>query len=459
VPTLHRHRYLDIALVVCGFAVAYSVCAVLKHRHFDSSYDLAIYDQAIWHLSRFEAPASSVRGISSIYGDHFHPILTLLTPLAWLSPSVETLLIAQAVLLALSIVPVYLYARTRLTHGLALGIAIAYACYWGLQQTATFDFHEAAFAPLAVGCLLLALERKQWPLFWAAAVGAAMTKEDLTPFLAFVGAFMCVRGERRRGAALMLGSLLAFVAIVGIVIPWISDAGRYGYRAAYAAAAREPWRLPITLVTPPIKLLTAFLWVAPFALLPLFSPLAVLLVPFALERFLSSSPNHWGTIFHYSAPIAPVVAFAAIDGLARLASKMPDPEVRRRASAVLVGACVVLSALLPGHQPLWRLFSEKLYRRDGIERAAPEALALIPAGASVVAQTCVTPHLSQRRNLFPLEAAAPDAEYVIAVEARSPWPMASMEDVRGALADRRRRGYMTVFDRDGWTVLRMQPGK
>ena len=57
-----RGERLALACLVCAFAAGYSMSALLRHWHFDSSYDLAIYDQAIWHLSRFERPASSIRG-------------------------------------------------------------------------------------------------------------------------------------------------------------------------------------------------------------------------------------------------------------------------------------------------------------------------------------------------------------------------------------------------------------
>jgi uncharacterized membrane protein len=209
----------------------------------------------------------------------------------------------------------------------------------------------------------------------------------------------------------------------------------------------------LLLVTPPVKLLTAFLWVAPFAMLPLASPLSLLLTPFAAERFLSASLNHWGTIFHYSAPLAPVVAMAAIDGLARIGSGIRDGHSRNRTIASLAGICVLLAALLPGHQPLWRLFSAKLYRFGPTEHASREALSLIPADASVVAQTCVAPHLSHRNALFPLDTLAPDADYVIAVGERSPWPVSTLEEIRLLLAERQRHGYLVLFDRDGWVVL------
>jgi len=449
-----RRERLRVAALVGGFAAGYAVYAVVRHWHFDTSYDLAIYDQAIWHLSRFERPASSLRGATTIFGDHFHPVIALLAPLFWIAPSAETLLVAQAVLLAASIVPVYAYARDRLPPGPALALAAAYASCWTIQQTAFFDVHEAAFAPLAVAALLLAMERRRWGWFWAAAIFVLGVKEDMAPFLAWVGVYLIVRGDRRRGAVLVAGGLIAFAAIVGVLLPGASDSGEYGYRDTYSAAIRAPWLAPRLLVSPPIKLLTMALWVAPLALLPLASPLILLVVPFGLERFLSASPNHWGTSFHYWAPIAPIITMAAADGLARLAVRIDDPVVRRRTVAAFAGACVLFSSLLPGHQGLWRLLSPRTYAFGAIDRTGRDAIAVIPADASLVAQTAVAPHVSHRRDLFRLDSAAPDASYVVAALERSPWPNASSMEVRALVDARRAHGYTVVFERDGWIVLR-----
>jgi uncharacterized membrane protein len=390
--------------------------------------------------------------MSNLFGDHFHPVIVLFAPLLWIAPAAETLLVAQAVLMALSIVPVFVYARDRLPHGIALAMAIAYGLFWAMQQTATFDLHEAAFAPLAVASLLLAMDRQAWRWFYLAAAAVASVKEDLTPFLTCVGAYLFVRGQRWRGGALLAASLAAFVVIVGVIIPAASDAGQYGYRGTYAAVLGNPLSIPRTLVSPPIKRLTMFLWVAPFALLPLASPLSVLLVPFALERFLSSSDHHWGTVFHYSAPLAPLVAMAAADGLARVTARFPYVRGVRTA-VMLAGACVVLAAFLPGHQPLWRISSPALYRFSALDRAGREALRLVPADASVVAQTNVAPHLSHRAFLYLLAPDAPEADFVIAVEGRSTWPVASFREIRALLDERQRRGYRVVFEQDGWIVM------
>ena len=77
-----RRTAVAVAPVTIAFACIYALIGILNHRHFGSSLDLGIFDQAVWHLSRFERPFSSVKGYS-IFGDHFHPIIALFVPFYW----------------------------------------------------------------------------------------------------------------------------------------------------------------------------------------------------------------------------------------------------------------------------------------------------------------------------------------------------------------------------------------
>ena len=74
--------------------------------------------------------------------------------------------------------------------------------------------------------------------------------------------------------------------------------------------------------------------------------------------------------------------------------------------------------------------------------------------AVVVAQGAVVPHLSNRDRLFVLDAAAPDADFVVATDRLDPWPLGSVDELRALVDARRRQGYQPVFERDGWVVLR-----
>ena len=451
---MDRSERRILVVIVAFFGIAYALYGLFRHWHFGSSaFDLGIFDQVVWHISRFEAPASSIRGFTNFLGDHFFPVIALFAPLYWLRPGPETLIAAQAALFAASIVPVFLFMRSRLPSGAAFGFAIAYGSFWGIQRAMAFDVHETAFAPLAIATAILAIDRRQWTLFWLSAVAMLLIKEDHIPLVAGLGIYLVIRGEPRQGATAVVASIAAAFLIIGVIVPESSDAGTYGYTSAYASVLARPWLLPVSLVTPPVKVETAILWFAPFAFFSLASPLAILVVPFALTRFLSDSPNHWGMVFHYSAPLAPILAMSAADGLARIARHLTDDRARLLMTGA-AAASVLLSAVLPGRQPLWRIFAPSHYASTDSATVGRALVRMIPEGASVVAQAAVVPHLSRRDRIYVLEARAPDADYVLASDSLSPWPAADVGELRLLLEDRRARGYVVMVERTGWTILR-----
>ena len=449
-----RRTAAAIALVTTAFAAIYALIGLLNHRHFGSSLDLGIFDQAVWHLSRFERPFSSVKGYN-IFGDHFHPIIALLVPFYWIAPGPEALIVTQALLFAASIIPVFLFLRRRFAFGPTLALCVAYGLFWGLQRAALFDVHEVAFAPLFVAGSILALDRRQWTWLWVWCVLLTLTKEDLIPLVTFIGLYVfLIQGERRQGGALVTFSLVCFLTILRLVIPWFSGLGYYAYSNAYGEVLARPWQLPVMLVTPIVKGRTIVLWLAPFLFLPLRSPLSLLLIPFALERFLSILPGHWGTSFHYSAPLAPILVMSAGDGLARLLDGVESRARARNVSGWAIAVMVVLSAFLPGRQPMWRLFSPARYGATAPERNAPAVLAMIPANASVAAPAAIAAHLSQRDRIHILEAGAPDTDFVVVHAALNPWPLETPAALRALIEERIARGYQRVYDANGWTVLR-----
>lgn len=446
---------LWVASIACGFATAYALISLLRHWRFGSGYDLGIFDQAVWLLSRFEAPRSTISGYANIFGDHFSPILALLAPLYWLAPAPETLLIVQAVLLGASIVPVYLFLRDRLSMGQSLVLCGAYGCFWGLQRTALSDFHELAFAPLLTATAILAISRGRWTLLWIVSAMLCGVKEDLIPLVCAFGLYLVYLGEYRRGAMLATSALVAFVAVIFVVIPWFGGGG-WAYARVYGDVAARPWAMPLLLITPIGKVRTLMFWLAPFAFLPVRSPYAGLIVPMAVGRFLSEMPNHWGHGGHYSAPLAPILAMAAGDTLGRWASRTPAAGARGRARLIngVLGLSLVTSIFLPGHQPLLRLFVPRHYGTSAMEPVAAQALSFIRPDASVVAQVPLLPHLSHRREIHLLKRGAPDAEFVVAASPLDPWPNGSRDAIDALIEERKRRGYVVLFESDGWIVLR-----
>ena len=137
-----------VAVAYCGFA------PTLYYTFRTSSFDLVIFDQAVRSYAHFHpgiAPIFDVfEGLGPIFpilGNHFSPIDAVLAPLYWIHDSPETLLVAQAVLFALAIPPMWVFTRRALGGGLKATVAaylvsVAYALSWPVASALAFDFHE-----------------------------------------------------------------------------------------------------------------------------------------------------------------------------------------------------------------------------------------------------------------------------------------------------------------------------
>ena len=406
---------LGIAFV---FAALYSASSVLRHLHFETAaFDLGIFDQAIWHYSNLEAPASTIRGYDNLLGDHFHPILVLAAPSLWLWDDARALLVLQSILLAVSALPVYWVVRRHFETVVAVAWSVAYLLSWGLIGAARFDFHEVAFAvPLiALGCALVVEGRMTAALVPIAAL--ALVKEDLALLIVAFGALYLLRRRWLAGAALVAGGVAWFLLVTKAIIPAFGDGRSFRYWSypafgdgpaeAVRTIVTHPWRLLTEAVNASDKLSTGFFLLAPFAFLSLASPLVVLLVPLVAERVYSDNPSFWTRNFHYTATAVPIVAIAAVDGLRRLRNRF---GIGRRAILAVSGLLVVLAVL--GNYP--RLPFEDLargstWRSTESERVGRRILAAIPPDAAVITQDALAPHLTHRDEIWVLPIFPPSS--------------------------------------------------
>ena len=169
--------------------IAYDTISVFKYLRLDpGSWDLGIFTEYVKQLAHARAPVVSIRGAGfNLLGDHFQPIVGLLAPFFRVFPTAETLLVAQALLTAASVIPVCRAAQELLGTWASRGIGVAYAFSWGLQQMVNFDFHEIAFAvPLLAFSLSALVRRRLWPaVLWA--LPLVFVKEDQGFTVAAIG--------------------------------------------------------------------------------------------------------------------------------------------------------------------------------------------------------------------------------------------------------------------------------
>lgn len=418
--SLRTGRTIAGTLTLLAFA-AYASISVYRHEHYGSNaFDLAVQDQTVWGYSRGEFIYNTVLGIPNLLGDHFHPILMLLAPFMFVWNSPEVLLVAQAVLLAVAGIPIYLWAERELGPVAGLAFQGAYLVFWGVLAGVIYDFHHAVFAVPAISTALYAtLTRRNW-LLLPAVVWAMLTREDVALTLVALGFYILVVQRRWiLGAAMMAVNAAWLGLLLSVVIPalgggvayrhWTYDALGTGPVSALGFLVRHPLESLKLLFSTDTKIRVWIGSFAAFALLPLVSPVLLVVLPSFLERFWSSSPNFWSFHFQYSMVPAPILAFAAIDTCVRL-HRMLSGRVAAVATtlALPVAAFAASAVVTAAVNPIDELTT---YLPNSRVAEINACLATIPSDASVTASNSLVPHLSHRAQIYEVTM-QPSADYV-----------------------------------------------
>ncbi|MEU6483203.1 DUF2079 domain-containing protein [Streptomyces sp. NPDC046887] len=480
----------------------YATVAVRRHLLLRTTgYDLGIFEQAVRAYAELRAPVVPLRGEGfNLLGDHFHPLVAALAPLYRLWPSPLCLLVAQSALLALAVVPLTRWAGRALGPGAAHTVAAGYGLSWGISSAAAFDFHEVALAVPLLAFALEALGRRRWRAAVAWAAPLLLVKEDLGLTLAAIGGYIAWKGPRGLGLLTAAAGVLGSAVEIAVLLPAFHPAGGYAHggnldESAYGSLLSTLAHAPLDLLRPDTKATTLVMVFAPSALLALRSPLALIAVPTLAWRLLSDNGFHWGTAFHYSAVLMPVVFAGLIDALTPTRREkhpgaagpdgLPSPDrpdglpSTRHLRAPLATVLAVTAVLLPSF-PLAQLAQRATWRTTPHISAARELLARIPDGASVAASNRLVPQLTSRCTVvvfptFPVEGRLyeyrpgrlprPTAEW-IAFDRRAPeawpyrtghWPYPIQRQEAELTAAKKRYGYREVATRDGITLLRAAP--
>lgn len=397
-----------------AFASGFAALAVLQHRAFwTGRFDVGNLVQAVWstaHGEPLQLTSLAGRQISRL-GAHFDPIVAALAPLWWLWPDPASLLVVQAVAVALGAVPVYLLARKHLrTEWAALGFALAYLLYPPTQWLVLDDFHPVAFAtPLLLAAIWFLDEDRLLPFALCAGL-AALTKEEVGLTVAALGLWYALARRRpRAGLVIAVAGATVAVLAVTVVVPHFAVGGGSPFEGRYAAVGGSPGGMVETAVTDPGTVIAAatqgrdlryvldLLW--PLAGLSLLAPgLALTTLPELALNVLSSARPQTSIHFHYTAAAIPPLVAAAVLGGSRLRALRLVP---RAVVVVALAAGIVLGPL-----PVWRhvpLGSELATREHAVgrhARAAQRAVDVVPPAEPVSATNTLGAHLSERRRVF-----------------------------------------------------------
>ncbi|MFJ9610092.1 DUF2079 domain-containing protein [Kitasatospora sp. NPDC101176] len=440
--------------------VLYSVLSIrLQQKMLTTGFDLGIFEQEVRSYSQGHAPTSGLKGPGfNLLGDHFSPITALIAPFYRIFPSSLTLLVVQAALLAVAAVPLSRWAHDIGGRQAALVVGFGYGASWGIASAVGFDFHEVCFAVPLLAFSVTALGRRRWRVAVLWALPLLLVKEDLGLTLAAIGGYVAWRGSYRLGAVTIAAGIGGTLLETFVLIPAFNPAGHYSYSGNLSGVGGQGGlagllHLPLDLVTPQTKVVTLVLLLAPTAFMAVRSSLLALAVPTLTWRFLSDNPAYWGTQFHYSAVLMPIVFAAFVHALERSVAGKPLRERRVVRTGLFAGACVTL-ALIPAF-PLSQLATVDFWQTSPRIAAAHRLLDEIPSGASVAASNSLVPQLTNRCTvaLFGTPNLQPTDWIIVDTDGdQAGFPVPAQEQAR-QVAAAYEAGYHTAAQDNGFLLL------
>ena len=459
----HLRRTLPWLLAAALFAVYAALAVRDQQRMVTTGYDLGIFDQAVRSYAHGQLPISTLKGPNyDLLGDHFSPIIATLAPFYLLWPSAYTLLLAQAALLAVAVVPLSRWATTELGPRAGLAVGVIYGASWGIASAAGFDFHEVAFGVplLAFSATALGQRRPHAAILWA--LPLLLVKEDLGFTLAAIGTIAALRGAKRLGLAAAVLGIAGSIVEIEVLIPAANPAG-YAYTnslftggPAHAGILAHLLYDAAHLLVPHVKIITLIQLLAPTAFLAWRSPLIWLTAPTLTWRFLSENAVYWGTMFQYSAVLMPIVAAAFIEALIRRRTRGQEstqPWWKTTVSTPLAIGLIVTAVLLPSY-PLAKLTHPSEWSTPPRIAVARSLLQRIPNGATVSASNALIPQLTDRTTVYLFDPSTLGSVEWIALDTQSssgfPLPLAAS---RQLVTTAEHEGFHVVETRDGYLLL------
>ena len=401
------------------FVVAYFVyfgrlTSAVHNGYGDRTFDIGLYDQGVWLLSRFHAPFVTLMG-RNLFGDHAQFTLLALVPLYWIRPDATTLLWVQAAAMAAGAVPVYLLAMRRLRNPVFATVFVgAFLLHPALGLTNLENYHPDSFL---IPILASALRRDREPAPPVRRVQRARTARQgrCRAHPPAASALWYAWRRNRRVGAWVAAASVAWAAIAMAVIMrslvGIStrNAGRIPFSTCVASCSvtRHVADFGRTLVTKPGEVLRylrsdgrpfyAWQMLAPTGLVVLVAPeIAATATVVLLANLFSTTVFQHSIAFHYSMVLVPALSLGTIYAV----SKITRPRSRTIAVAI-VGGASLLGAYLWGPLPLARHpFVNHASPHTSEVAAIHSVTAALPPNAVVSVYDWYVTHVDHRQRVY-----------------------------------------------------------
>lgn len=393
----------NISKIIGISALILFVSSIIRHELFNSSGDLAFFDQTVYLVSQGKPPISSVLGFH-ILADHAAWILYPIALLYKIYPHVYWLFAVQSIALSLGAFPTYLLAiQAGLKENQAIAIVIVYLLYPVLYNSNLCDFHPDTIAVPAILTAVLAARKGKLIWFCISVLIVLGCKAVLSLTVVAMGVWLLFFEKRRLYGVIAIISGIAWFLIANkIIIPFFGSeatlVNRHFYRYSYLGKSFSE-TLQIVLSQPQIIfshivtlinleylsfLLAPIIW----GLIPKYMTSLIGAIPCMALNILADHASQKNVILHYSLPTIPFLILALIASIAANKAWIKPRKV-----------IILWSLFWFLFLGKWGFFMSKYLNFVDNWQATRQAISLIKTQDSVLTTDVITPHLTHRQEI------------------------------------------------------------
>ena len=460
---------LLLGLAVVAYAVGFSYLTLTRYAAFEArALDMGNLHQTVWNTAQGDFfQMTNQPGTVNRLSLHVEPILLPIAALYWLHDGPETLLILQALIVALGALPLFALAKFKLhNEWLALLFALAFLLNPSIQGANWLEFHPVTLAPtfLMAAFYCLVAGRTGWYIGFA--VLAASCKEEMGLLLFLIGLYaLLVLRRSRTGLLTMILALSWSLGAVLVIQQIFAEGnihwGRYDYLGA------TPLQKVTALFTQPdlvwtqlqragaLRYLRELLLPVGFTALLAPEILLLALPSLAINLLADFPPMHQVYELIYVAPVVPFVLLASVMGVARLAQRITLRQPRWAIGLQWTLTVVLLLAALVAQRQVGYLPGGGNYQPFTVtehHRQAAAIIAQIPAAAKVSAQDRLDPHVAGRQTIY-IFPRVDDADTVFVDVTGPAWPQ-HPNDLYTSVQELLGQDFGVAAASDGYLLLR-----
>ncbi len=246
--------YLMIGLFVmttAGFYMQYIGLDVLYMLFYDWGVYLGVADNALKGNGFIVS-----KGETSFLGSHFSPAsIFMLMPYIWLFYSKYAIFLLNSLLLYSCAPMLYCFARSKkipeIQALLLAGCIIFSPSLANMNLSLFYGFHDIYFFMPLLILFFIFYEKEKYFAAFAIFGLTLLIKETIPIFWVSMGVAFVLYGRRKTGLWMILVSVIYWLAVVKLVIPWISGRNVYDYAGRFDYLGSSLWEIALSPLLKP----------------------------------------------------------------------------------------------------------------------------------------------------------------------------------------------------------------